>query len=223
MSIFDDIASEAADLTSAPSDEAVAKLREKCVELSEVDRDVARLERELEKAKEKKNVLAHKELPDLFNSMGVDTFGLPQVGEFGADLTLSPYFKASIPADWPDEQKAGAFDHLEDIGGGDLIRTEVKFSLGRGESELARKIAQIVAFFAEMIEAAVPAASISQGVPWNSLTSFVKERHNYESGPAFAQMLMDSAEADKPAPVQMNAAALNATIGQIVKIKERNK
>lgn len=223
MSVFDDIASEAADLTSAPSDEAVARLREKCVELSVADRNVARLEKELEEAKEKKNVLAHKELPDLFNSMGVDTFGLPDAGEFGADLILSPYFKASIPADWPDDQKAGAFDHLEAIGGGDLIRTEVKFSLGRGESELARKISQIVAFFAEMVEVDVPAASISQGVPWNSLTSFVKERHNYESGSAFAQILLDSAEAEKPAPVQMNAVALNATIGQIVKIKERKK
>ena len=35
------------ELTTAPSDEQMAKLRDKCVEMAEADADVARLEREL--------------------------------------------------------------------------------------------------------------------------------------------------------------------------------
>lgn len=223
MSIFDELAAEAADLSAAPTDEQMAKLREKCVEMSEADQEVARLERELEAAKEKKNSLAHKELPDLFTQMGIDRFGLPDVGEFGADVILSPYFKASIPADWPDDRKKVAFDHLEEIGGGDLIKVEVKFLLGRGESELARKIADTIAKWSEIKGYDVPAPSIGQGVPWNSLTSFVKERHGYEKSESFGLAVIQCAEQGETPPVQMNTEKLNATVGMVVKVKERKK
>lgn len=223
MSVFDELAAEAADLSAAPTDEQMAVLREKCVEMVEADKEVARLERELEEAKEKKNYLAHKELPDIFGRMGLDRFGMPDVGEFGADIVMSPYFKASIPAEWPDEQKKIAFDHLEEIGGGDLIKVEVKFLLGKGESELARRLDRAVALWALWSEESVPPASISQGVPWNSLTSFVKERHSYEQTEQFGLAVVQSAENGDEPPVQMDVTKLNATIGMVVKVKERKK
>lgn len=223
MSIFDELADEAADLSSAPTDEQMALLRDKCVEMTEADAEVSRLERELDAAKEKKNTLAHKELPDLFAQMGLDRFGLPDVGEFGADVILSPYFKASIPADWSDEQKKIAFDHLEEIGGGDLIKVEVKFLLGKGESELARQLRDAVAQWAEHAEVSIPEPNISQGVPWNSLTSFVKERYGREQGEEFLSLVLQAAEEGTPAPVSMDKDKLNATIGQVVKVKERKK
>lgn len=223
MGIFDELAAEAADLTSAPTDEQMAKLRDKCVEMTEADAVVSRLEAELEAAKEKKNLLAHKELPDLFAQMGLDRFGLPDVGEFGADVILSPYYKASIPADWPENQKKVAFDHLEEIGGGDLIKVEVKFLLGKGESELARRIADLVESFAAENEVSVPPAAISQGVPWNSLTSFVKERHGKEQGEEFLGRVLAAMEEGAEPPVSMDKDKLNATIGQVVKVKERKK
>ena len=223
MSVFDELAAEAADLSAAPTDEQMAVLREKCVEMVEADKEVARLERELEEAKEKKNYLAHKELPDIFGRMGLDRFGMPDVGEFGADIVMSPYFKASIPAEWPDDQKKIAFDHLEEIGGGDLIKVEVKFLLGKGESELARRLDQAVALWAAENEESVPPASISQGVPWNSLTSFVKERHNYEQTEQFGLAVVRCAESGDEPPAQMDVTKLNATIGMVVKVKERKK
>lgn len=223
MSIFDELASEAANLESAPSDEQIALLRDKCVEMAEADAEVARLERELESAKEKKNTLAHKEIPDLFAQMGIDRFGLPDVGEFGADIILSPYFKASIPADWPDDKKKEAFDHLEEIGGGDLIKVEVKFLLGKGESELARRIAEWVSERAEASGLRVAEPSIGQGVPWNSLTSFVKERYGRERSDEFIAAVQQSEEEGIPVPVSMDVTKLNATIGQVVKVKERKK
>lgn len=223
MSIFDELADEAADLTAAPSDEQIAKLREKCVEMAAADADVSRLERELEAAKEKKNILAHKELPDIFAEMGIDRFGLPDVGEFGADVVLSPYFKASIPAEWPEDRKKVAFDHLEELGGGDLIKVEVKFLLGKGESELARQLVDAVGQWAEHAEVSVPEPSIGQGVPWNSLTSFVKERHGKEKSEEFLALVQKAAEEEAPAPVSMNTEKLNATIGMVVKVKERKK
>lgn len=226
--LFDELAREAADVSLAPTDDQMSKLREKCVELVEADADVDRLERELESAKERRNALAHKELPDIFSDLGVDQFGLPDAGVCGVDLTLSPYYKASIPADWPDEQKAAAFDHLEKIGGGDLVRTEVKFTLGRGQIDLAKTIVAMVRTIGKAMELEgvgdIPAPSISMGVPWNSLTSFVKERTQYESSDQFVSALLEAAESGEPPPEPtMDIGVLNATVGQVVKIKPRKE
>lgn len=223
MSVFDELAAEAADLSAAPTDEQMAVLREKCVEMVEADKEVARLERELEEAKERKNYLAHKELPDIFGRMGLDKFGMPDVGDFGADVVLSPYFKASIPAEWPDDRKKEAFDHLEEIGGGDLVKVEVKFMLGKGETDLARRLDEAVALWAMWSKVSVPQASISLGVPWNSLTSFVKERHLYEQSENFGLAVVRCAEQGEDPPAQMDVTKLNATIGMVVKVKERKK
>lgn len=225
MSIFDELAREAADVSSAPSDEQIAKLRVKALELVSAEEEVSRLERDLEAAKQRKNALAHKELPEIFNDLGVDNFGLADAGEFGVDLQLSPYYKASIQADWDEDKKERAFDHLEEIGGGDLVKTEVKFVLGRGQIELARTIVACIRTLAEAMEAEgcgdIPQASISKGVPWNSLTSFVKERTALEQTPDFLVLLEQAAEADEPPPPTMNLEVLNATVGQVVKIKAR--
>lgn len=226
--LFDELAREAADVSSAPTDDQMAKLREKCVELVDADAEVSRLESELESAKERRTALAHKELPDIFGELGVDQFGLPDAGEHGVDLSLSPYYKASIPADWPDDQKAAAFDHLETIGGGDLVRTEVKFTLGRGQVELARTIVAMLRTLGSAMQAEgvgdIPAPSISMGVPWSSLTSFVKERTIYESRDEFASALLEAAQAgESPPEPTMDLGVLNATVGQVVKIKPRKE
>lgn len=218
--LFESLAQEAADLSSAPSDEQVARLRRKCEELVAQTQYVADLEKTLEEAKEKKNALAHKELPEIFDLLGVDQFGLPSAGEFGVDLTLSPYFKASIPADWEDEKKEAAFDHLEEIGGGDIIKTEVKFSLGRGETDKARAIA---AFVEENFPDEAPTASITMGVPWNSLTSFVKERHNREGSPEFERSQQEKSVRGEKLETYMDLSVLNAVAGQVVKIKPRKE
>lgn len=224
-SVFDKYAAEAADLTAAPTDAQMAQVRQKCLELVAADQDVDRLEQELDAAKQKKNALQHKELPDLFGQLGIDKFGLPDAGEFGVDVELSPYYKASILAEWPDDQKDVAFNHLERIGGGDIIRTEVKFVLGRGAMDLARTLVAMIRLFGEKMQlegvSDVPMPSISQGVPWNSLTSFVKERHAYESSDEFARLLQEAPE-DDPPPT-MNLAVLNATVGSITKIKPRKE
>lgn len=218
--LFDSLAQEAADLSSAPSDEQVARLRRKCEELVAQTQYVADLEKTLEEAKEKKNALAHKELPEIFDLLGVDQFGLPSAGDFGVDLTLSPYFKASIPADWEDEKKEAAFDHLEEIGGGDIIKTEVKFSLGRGETDKARAIA---AFVEENFPDEAPTASITMGVPWNSLTSFVKERYTREGSPEFERSQQEKSERGEQLEKYMDLSVLNAVAGQVVKIKPRKE
>lgn len=227
QSVFDKYAAAAADLTAAPTDDQIAKVREKCLELVEADQDVDRLEKELEVAKQKKNVLQHKELPDLFGQLGIDKFGLPDAGEFGVDVELSPYYKASILAEWPDDQKEIAFDHLEKIGGGDIIKTEVKFVLGRGALDLARTLVAMIKLFGERMQlegvSDIPMPSISQGVPWNSLTSFVKERHAFESSDAFALELANADANGAEPPPMMNLAVLNATVGSITKIKPRKE
>lgn len=225
VDIFDEIAEEAADLSSAPSDAQIASLREKAKELVVADNEVERLTAELETAKKKKLALEQKELPEIFNLLDVDSFGLPDAGEFGVDLLLVPYFKASIPADWEEDLKERAFDHLEALGGGDIVRTDVKFSLSRGQLKLASAIATYVKENAQHIldsveldegetVGEVPDASITKGVPWNSLTSFVKERNKTE---------VNAAKSGEKLETYMDVSLLNATVGQIVKIKARKE
>lgn len=224
MSLFDELAAEAGtDVSQIPNDQKMAILRDKCEELVTLDNNIGELENQLESLKKKRVTVSQKELPDIFNDLSMDKFGLSNAGAFGVDLLLVPYFKASIPAEASDEVKRAAFDHLEDIGGGDIIRTEVKISLGRGETELANRIVEALRYWAEDNDLELPPANISMGVPWNSLTSFVKERFYFEQSEQFAKELQAAMEGELPPPVTMNLSLLNATAGQVVKIKERKK
>jgi hypothetical protein len=216
MSLFDELASEARDVTSVPNDQSMASLRDKCQELVDKERQVKKLETDLEDAKKELTTLRHKDLPDIFNQIGTTSFTLKAQGDSPAvECELRPYFKASIPAEWPDEDKSRAFDHLEQLNGGDIVKTTVSFTLGKGQLDLARSMVAMLRLLGErmMEEGAsdIPAASITMGVPWNSLTSWIKERHAYESGEQFAEL------EDQPT---MDLQVLNATVGEMVKIKE---
>lgn len=229
MGLFDELAEDAEkiELGAVPTDQQMTALRDKCRELVDADAAVRKLEADLEAAKKKHLALAHKELPELFGKFHIDNFGIPDAGEFGVDLKLTPYFKANILSEWPEDQKEAAFDHLEALGGGDIVKTEVKFTLGRGQTELARTIVAMIRTLGEAMEVEgvrdIPSPSVSMGVPWNSLTSFVKERHTYEGSDVFRSLVEQAEENGDEPPISMDLTILNATVGEVVKIKERKK
>lgn len=196
--LLDSLADEAADLTSAPSDTDTSRLRDAGMELIETDNLVQSLEDQLKDAKKKRTELAHKTLPDIMNELDTDTLGLASAG---VDLELKPYCHASIPKTWTDEQRESAFSHIEDLGAGDIVRTIVTISAGKGDYDA------MLALYNHIVDSVMSEYGVSAStnleltVPWNTLTSFVKEQT--EKG------------------VAIDLERLGATVGQVVKIKKR--
>jgi hypothetical protein len=137
-----------------------------------------------------------RELPDLFYAAGVDSVGITAEGNLPAyDATMRPFYHANIKADWPDEQKSDAFKWLDKEGHGDLIKTMIKVELGRGERKQAIKLEKALQ------EMGIDYSS-ELGVPWNTLTAFVKEQiEKHQTVP----------------PLDL----LGASVGTVVKLKER--
>lgn len=215
------LADEAADVSSAPSDSDVTRLRETGEKLVRADSDVRRLEAELDDAKRHRHQLAHKTLPDIMNELGTDSLGL---AEANADLVLSAYYHANISKDWEDQKRAAGFAHIEELGGGDIVRAIMTVSAGKGDLETLRlffDFSQTVtqASFSDDQQERIRAATdwllehgqkmgqfsaswdLELAVAWNTLTSFVREQT--ERG------------------AKMNLDALGATVGEVVKIKPR--
>lgn len=133
-------------------------------------------------------------LPDMFVEAGVDSVGLPAEGNLPAyDAALKPYYHANIPVD----QQDAAFAWLDKAGHGDMVRYVITVSLGKGEDATAKKV------MAGLDKAGV-SYETKRGVPWNTLTAFVREQvEKYKTTPPLA--------------------LLGATVGQIVQLKPRKE
>lgn len=212
------LAAEAADvdMSSVPTEEGMASLRKMAMELVATDARVVQLERDLEAAKQRRLALAHREMPDLMARVGQDRIGLPDAGEHGVDIVSEFYAKASISAEWdPDRIQAG-FDHLDELGAGDLIKNVVSLQFNRGDHEMVKAFLAALRTdeFADLVRRStnedvafeLPDPDVKMSVPWNTLTSFVKEWQGREH--------------DEEDPV-MDLEKLGATVGIIVKIKPR--
>lgn len=112
-----------------------------------------------------------RKLPSLMSEIGVPSITIEANGNLPAYVaTASPYYKASIAADWPEEKRKEAFDYLEEIEAGDLIKTEVTVAFPREQRELAVK-------FKEMVDKKYHSNSIiKENVAWNTLTAWLKEQ-----------------------------------------------
>lgn len=221
---MEQLAEDAADLSSAPSDSQMSLLRERGTELVEITADIAALESQLSAAKSRKTELAHKTLPDIMMEMGSDSLGL---ADAGVDIVLADYAHANISKDWNDERRERAFSHLEYLGAGDLVKSIMTIPAGKGDMESMRALVSLVRVImeggtvdlveavsdwvendelAEHLQPVSASVSLELAVPWNSLTAFVKEQAAKELGP------------DDPV---LDVEAIGATIGKVVKIKKR--
>lgn len=164
-------------------------------------REMRDLEHQLEYTKEKADSLSkqiyelkHKKIPDLFMQAGVHTLGLQAQGnEPACRAELKPYFHANIGAKWDAARRAEAFAWLEENGHGALIKTIFTIVFPRDAREAANK-------FRKLLTQRKIDFSCEEGVPWNTLTAFVKER----------------LQQGEDLPLQ----TLGATVGQVVEVKE---
>jgi len=157
------------------------------------------LEEELKTASKAVEEMAMVTLPDLLDSVGIDHVGVPAKGNHAAfDVVMKPYYRATIAAAWTEERKAAAFAALSSLKAGDLIRRTVTISIPNTNpraEELAMR-------FVGMADKVGLESEVAKTVPWNSLTSWVKER----------------VEDGKPLPP---LDVIGATVGRKATIKER--
>jgi hypothetical protein len=163
--IMEDILSELADsIESMPSDEEMARLRTLCVEMVEKQREADETEAKLKDLKREIYELQHKKIPEVSAEIGMDRVGLP---DLNVDVVVAPYYKANISSSWDEDRRQAAFDYLTEIEVGDIIRTEVSYSLGPESMELAEAIHTAVVEYASMDERSAerPGAEDRHGRP----------------------------------------------------------
>lgn len=153
------------------SDPAKLKsLQEALTEYVEMVEQRDTLDSLLSETKQKIRKLQDVTIPEMMNDAGVDLVG---VKDKGVDVRLDMYCKAAIPKGWSPEKKTKAFDHLRELGGEDLIKTEISVKSGRGNAESMRRMYERIQQMAAEYEIDV-STGIDDGVQWNSLSSFVK-------------------------------------------------
>jgi hypothetical protein len=136
--------------------------------------EIKGLEQRLEEAKAKLDAIQSGTLPDLMDRLKIDHIGVPSSGNYpGMDFQLRNYYRASISVKWPDDRQKAAFDLLEKLNAGSLIKTEVSAAFPKGKLAAAKKA------FSALKKFNVP-VDLSRSVHHGTLTTWVKEK--YERG-----------------------------------------
>ncbi len=174
-------------------------LRSKVARVRDLRAAVADMKERTTAANKELDDLAFRELPDLFQEVGVARLGLDPDGNLPAyDAELKDHFKANIVADWPPEQREAGFALLERRGAGDLVKTVITVELGRGEGDLAEGVCRT------LDEMGVPYIK-ARAVSWNTLTSWLREQVK-KYGKTFSAAELD---------------AIGGRVGKVVEAKPR--
>lgn len=198
------------DVAKAPTDGAIGRIAVRARELDYWTRAAKRAEELLASISARKTELAQVILPKLMEEAGADSIGM---SDAGADLVLAQWVSASISRDWTEEARQAAFAHLEELGGGDLVKAEVDVPFGREDLELAKRFAVAARTWltkakrAEMAEA----VAVDMSVHSSTLTAFVKR---------YLDTPVDERPKDKP-PLRLEV--LGAKAGAIAKIVRRKE
>lgn len=169
--------------------------RNKRLELEELNERVSELGAEI-------NKIEGTELPDLMMEAGVDTLGLEAEGNLPAyDIACKPYYHANIKNEDPTAPEAYAW--LQKNGHGDLVKRSYTIAFGKGQEKAAKA-------FESLLKKSKVEYSSTFGVPWNTLTSFLKEQ-------------IEKSKAMKDSSLVPPLDLLNATVGNRVTVKPRKE
>lgn len=169
------------------------------VRLVEVDAEIGALERMLGELRDEKNRLEHRELPEASDLAQTDRIGVPSAN---ADIVIESWAKASIP----EASREEAHGWLETNGYGDLIKSTLTLTMGRGDMEAMREVESMVREYLRGRNEPLQSAwdlSMKRAVLWQTLTAFVKEQVRDPEAP--------------PLPLEL----LGATVGRVARIKKR--
>lgn len=166
MPEFDDLppmdfeADATADLEQ--SDEGIKSLSNLVKAMDKAQKDITALEQELRLKEKALFLLSTVTIPEKMKELGVELFKTDD----GVILESKTVVKASIS----EKNKPAAFKWLEEQGVDDMIKTEVKIKLGKGERWKAKKIRE----FCEAKLAVIP--DEKDGVHFMTLSAFARER-----------------------------------------------
>lgn len=159
------------DAAKPPSEDKLDELRNAVRELRVLEAQRDSIAQDLADKGKKIFEMKTKTLVDLFDEAKVDNVGIPAEGNFPAyNIEVGTHYKANIGT--PSEPKVDdymkAIDYIKKHEP-DMIKTTYKVEFGLGE-EKKRKA------FESLLKKNKIEYSSSFGVPWNTLTSWVKEQ-----------------------------------------------
>jgi len=144
-----------------PGADGLAVLSQLAVDLNQADLAVARREEDLRKAQQVATDLSERQIPELMDSLGIETFTTTA----GLKVTVGRTIRASIPA----AQKEQAMAWLDEHGHGGLIKRSVVVAFNREDEAQAKRLA-------ENLQETYGSVKSDQKVESSTLRAFIAER-----------------------------------------------
>lgn len=206
---FDEMAQEAAvDASRLPSDSGARRLATMGRRMVELEVLIKDLEAQTKRANMELWDLKTRDMPDLMAEIGQDRVGIPgdpsNPDDPGYDVVLTTRTHANIGSDWEEERRDAAFEHLDELGAGDIVRNSVTVSFGKGQAEQREEWLEKVRGLNLSFDP--PELVETRTVPWNTLTAWIREQ------------LQRGRTEDQ---VQIDLPKLGATHGAYADIKRR--
>lgn len=169
--------------------------------------EIKDLEEQLKTKKNQLNELTMRDLPDLMLDVRQNYLELPAEGNHPpVAFRVKPYYKANIDNNSPESMQA--YQWLEEHGEGDIIKRTVTASLGKDSGQDYKEITE----YLDSLD--IPYES-KFGVPWNTLTAWLKDRHQ--------RWLDQQGKTISPEEkiVMPPLEPFGAFIGQVVEVKDK--
>lgn len=153
------------------SEDQLAKLHDAIAHVRDLERTKSDQEASLKETNLKLQEQRFKILPELLDGIGIAKLTIDAEGNLPAvEAKVENYFHANIAADWEENKRQDAFNYLEDLGHGDLIKTEVTVAFPKEERDKALEFVKMIR--SKGYDADV---SVSQNVHWRTLTKWLQE------------------------------------------------
>ena len=141
----------------------VTTIAQECVNLKNIEDDIASIEEQLKKKKQEADHISSKVIPELLAEQGLSEIKLAD----GSKVSVKQEFRATLPKD--EVKRDAAYQWLRDQGLGDIIKNNVSVTFGKGEDNKAKQLLDLAA--ANGYE-----PNQKSDVAWNTLTALYEER-----------------------------------------------
>lgn len=169
-------------------------IRRKVAEMRDLEADTAALSERIAKNGKRLKELRDKEIVDLLDAAKLKGFTVAAEGNSPAyEVEIAPYYHANIP----EETAEKAYEWLRKKNHGDIIKAQYTIAFGRGQQKQQKT-------FETLLRKNKIDFDYKYGVPWNTLTAFVKEQIE---------------ERKAALPLKL----LGATVGRVAKVVKQKK
>lgn len=128
-----------------PDDEKLLQVSQMVREMLDYEAKEKELTEEAKQAGKRKRYYSERAIPEALSALGLSGVTLDD----GRKVTVKP----EIYIDLTEENKTAAFCWMENAGYGDLIKTQIACTFGRGERSEAQKVANLLAAAGFLVEA----------------------------------------------------------------------